>query len=415
MTERVELNLALAIAAGAILMLGLAAGYIRNRLWVSEPLIALLIGILVGPAVAGFAVLGIGEPRETMVLRELARITLSISVMGAAMRLPPSYETRNWRELVVILGLGMPLMWLASSAAAAAVLGVPLLVALAVGAALAPTDPVLSDSIVTGRIADQSIPPRMRNAISAEAGANDGLGVLLVFLPILLLERPWPQAIGHWVMEVLIEQVLVGVAVGFAIGWVANRCFRWVVRQPYSEQPSILPLAIALALAVLALDRLLGTAAILAVFVAGLALNRATAAHEEAWQEHMQAAVARYFDIPIFILIGAILPWSAWADLGWAGVAFALLVLFLRRIPAWFLIQPLLRSVNRPGETLFNGWFGPIGVAAIYYATELRETLALGDSAWAAVTLVVFGSIVLHGITATPLTRAFGRSREQSV
>ncbi len=105
-----------------------------------------------------------------------------------------------------------------------------------------------------------------------------------------------------------------------------------------------------------------------------------------------------------------ILPWSAWYDLGWVGVAFALAVLVLRRLPAWFVIRPMLSSVKRRREVAFNGWFGPIGIAAVFYATELREKIDSGEQAWAVVTLVVFGSIVLHGTTATPLTRAFGRS-----
>ena len=406
-----EPNAALAIAAATVLVLGVGAGYVKNRLWLSEPLIALLVGILIGPAAANLANLESSGIPETPLLKEVAQITLAISVMGAALRLPPGYERRNWRELAVILSLGMPLMWLASSAVAVVVLGVPVLLALAIGAALTPTDPVLSDSIVTGKIAEDGVPARMRNAISAEAGANDGLGVLLVFLPILLLDQPGPQALERWAADVLVHKVLVGLAVGLAIGWVSARCFRWIIRQPFSEQPSVLSLALALSFAVLAIDRLLDAAAILAVFVAGLAFNRATAAHEEAWHEHMQTAVARFFDIPIFIFVGMILPWNAWLDLGWTGVAFALAVLLLRRLPAWFLIRPLLKSVTRRREVLFNGWFGPIGIAAIFYATELREKLDSGERAWAVITLVVFGSIALHGITATPLTRAFGRGR----
>ena len=404
-----QLNAGIAIAAGTVLLLGLAAGYVKNRLWISEPLIALLIGIAIGPEMADFAVIEVADDRETTLTRELARVTLAISVMGAALRLPPRYEARNRRELAVVLGLGMPLMWLASSGVAFALLGLPLLLALAVGAALTPTDPVLSDSIVTGKVAEEGIPARMRNAISVESGANDGLAVLLVLLPVFLLHQPVSRALGHWLVEVLVHQVLAGIAVGLAIGWLAARGFRWVMRQPFSEQPSILTLAIALSLTVLAVDRLLGTAAILAVFIAGLVFNRATSAHEEAWHERMQTAVARFFDIPIFIFLGAVLPWREWVELGWSGVLFALAVLALRRLPAWFLIRPLLSSVRSARETAFNGWFGPIGIAAVFYASELRGKLEQGETVWALVTLVVFGSIMLHGVTATPLTRLFGR------
>ena len=105
---------------------------------------------------------------------------------------------RHWRELLVVLGLGMPVMWLASSTLVYLVLGVPLLLALLIGAVLTPTDPVLSDSIVTGRLANETVPGRLRHAISAESGANDGLALLLMMLPVALLTDPWMRrsAIG---------------------------------------------------------------------------------------------------------------------------------------------------------------------------------------------------------------------------
>jgi NhaP-type Na+/H+ or K+/H+ antiporter len=203
-----QLNLALVLGAGTVLVLGLVSGYVKNRLWLSEPLLAMLLGIAIGPVVFDFAVVELPAEHENAVLREAARVTLAISVMGAALRLPSAYEAQHWRELLIILGLGMPLMWLASSAVAFVVLGLPVLYALLIGAALAPTDPVLSDSIVTGKVADEAVPQRMRDAISAESGANDGLAVLLVMLPVLLLEQqPGPAAV-HWLEEVLIYQVL---------------------------------------------------------------------------------------------------------------------------------------------------------------------------------------------------------------
>lgn len=406
-----QLNLGLAIAATSILLLGLASGYVKNRLWVSEPLLAMLIGIVAGPAFFNIAAIEVPEEQRSDLLLEFARITLAISIMGAALRLPPRWEVRNWRELVLVLGLGMPLMWLAGSALAVALLGLPLLYCVLIGAALSPTDPVLADSIVTGRSAETAVPARMRNAITAESGANDGLAVLIVMLPVYLIDSPPAEAVPAWLWEVLLGQVLAGVALGLGLGWIAARAFVWVLRQKHSEHNSILTLAVALSIAVLAIDLLLDTAALLAVFVAGLAFNRAKRVHQEAWHEHMQDAVARFFDIPIFVILGAMLPWEGWGTLGWPGFAFALAVLLLRRMPAWLLIRPLLSSVRTMREAAFNGWFGPIGIAAVFYAMELQHepTVESSDRIWHIVSLVVFASVVMHGITATPLTRAFGR------
>ncbi len=406
-----QLNLGLAIAATSVLLLSLASGYVKNRLWISEPLLATIIGIVAGPAVFNIAAIEVPEEQRSDLLLEFARVTLAISIMGAALRLPPRWEVRNWRELLLVLGLGMPLMWLAGSALAVALLGLPLLYCVLIGAALSPTDPVLADSIVTGRSAEAAVPARMRCAITAESGANDGLAVLIVMLPVYLLEAPAAEAVPAWLWEVLLGEVVAGVALGLGLGWLAARAFVWVLHQQHSEHNSILTLAVALSIAVLAIDLLLDTAALLAVFVAGLTFNRASKVHQEASHEHMQDAVARFFDIPIFVILGAMLPWAGWVTLGWPGVAFAVAVLLLRRLPAWLLIQPLLSSVRTVREAAFNGWFGPIGVAAVFYAMELQHEPAVehSDEIWHIISLVVFASVVMHGITATPLTRAFGR------
>ena len=58
-------------------------------------------------------------------------------------------------------------------------------------------------------------------------------------------------------------------------------------------------------------------------------------------------------------------------------------------------------------EALFNGWFGPIGIAAPFYAAEASHMTHI-DRIWTIASLVVFASILLHGMSATPLIRRFG-------
>jgi NhaP-type Na+/H+ or K+/H+ antiporter len=84
-------------------------------------------------------------------------------------------------------------------------------------------------------------------------------------------------------------------------------------------------------------------------------------------------------------------------------------VLLLRRLPAVLAIRPLLGALRRRAkDVLFLGWFGPIGAAALYYAAfSLRETGI--EAAWTVGSLVICASVVVHGITATPLTKLYGR------
>lgn len=404
-------HLALAVGGVTLLALGLASGFVKDRLWVSEPLIAVLVGVLAGPAVLDAVVVSIPEEQQNTILLEVARLTLGVSIMGAALRLPSRWEIDNWRELAVVLTAGMALMWMASGLLALAILGLPVLLAFLVGAVVTPTDPVLADSIVTGRLAEQTVPGRMRHSVTAESGANDGLALMFVMLPVFLLEHPTGDALSGWSQEVLLRKVLGAIAVGFAIGWAAARVFLWVLKKHETARHSVLTLSVSLALAVLGIGLALKMDSLLAVFVAGLAFNRVTHAHEAGLEEKLQTAILRFFDVPVFILIGILLPWQGWMDLGSPGVAFAFAVLLLRRPPVWMLLRPLLSSALTWRDAAFNGWFGPIGVSAVFYAMHLHhERVAHAELIWHVASLVVFCSVVAHGITATPFARAFGRA-----
>src|SRR3712207_528988 len=176
-----ELYVALATIAGLLLILGMLAGLIHESGFLSEPLFALLAGVLVGPAVFDLLDLtGLGD--QMMVLEVAALVTLAIALMGVALRLPVGYISSNLRLLAVLLGILMPLMWLACSLLAYLFLGVSFLVALLIGGIATPTDPVVANTIVTGGVAERNLPARLRHATSGESGFNDGLALPFVLL-----------------------------------------------------------------------------------------------------------------------------------------------------------------------------------------------------------------------------------------
>ena len=83
-----------------------------------------------------------------MVLEVAALVTLAIALMGVALRLPVGYISSNWQLLAVLLGILMPLMWLACSLLTYLFLGGSFLVALLIGGIVTPTDPVVANTIV---------------------------------------------------------------------------------------------------------------------------------------------------------------------------------------------------------------------------------------------------------------------------
>ena len=84
-------------------------------------------------------------------------------------------------------------------------------------------------------------------------------------------------------------------------------------------------------------------------------------------------------------------------------------MLLLRRPPVLLLLSPALRRTLNRSDLAFVGWFGPIGIAAIYYAAlawkHLHDPLV-----WNCSSAVIFASIAAHGVTAAPLTRLYNAS-----
>lgn len=400
------LNTALAVLGLLTLLLGVSSGIIKTRLSVSEPTLATVFGFLVGPVCLGwFDPSGWGG---LTTLREVARLTLAVTVVGVAMRLPDGYFRKHALTLALLLGTVMPAMWLTSSLIFGTVLSMAPVVALAAGASVTPTDPVVASSIVTGPVAERSIPARLRNLLSAEAGANDALGYAIVALPVLVMTEDTQGALSRWVVHSVLWETCGAVAIGLAVGWGAGLLHRRIRREAEREPTSVMTSGLALSFAVLGAVKLLDSDGILAAFAAGMSFSGTLSEAEEhqARREHLQEAVKRFFDIPVFVIFGAMLPVVAWSRLGWRGVVAALLVLLFRRLPWVLLLRRRIVEIDEVKSAAFLGWFGPIGVAAVYYSTlAVKQT---GDTAiWDLASLVVASSLVFHGMSATPITRRF--------
>jgi len=310
-----DLNVALAVVGGLVLVIGLFAGLMR-RVPLSESLVALVVGVAVGPAG-----LGLIDParwgRQEVILEQAARLTLAIGLMAVALRLPKAEPLRRLRSLATLLGLVMPLMWLSSGLLVYLIVGLPFALAMLVGAVVTPTDPVVASAIVTGKVAEENLPARVRHTISAESGFNDGLAYPFVLLPILLLTRPTGDALGHWLTRTVLWEMGMAVLFGALVGYGAGKLLHWAESRDFVEQTSFLAYTIALSLLALGAARLLGTDGLLAVFVAGIAFDIAVSGEERAGEERVQEAINHFFTLPIFVLLGAILPGGLGG--GWAG------------------------------------------------------------------------------------------------
>lgn len=407
-----ELNKALAIVGFLVLFLGLFSRVLK-RWGLPEPLLVLLVGIALGPHGTG-TLLPSTWGDEMQLLEQAARITLAIGLMGVALRIPPEFTRKEWRATAIVLILAMPFMTLTGGVLVHLVVGLPLLAAMLVGAIVAPTDPVVASSIVTGDLATEKLPEGLRHLLSSESGWNDGLAYLFVLLPVLLLTRATDEALTHWLGRVLFWEIGTALVLGGVIGYVAGRLLRWSEERKLIEDPSLDVYTIALALFTVAMLRLIGSDGILAVFVAGLAFDHVVGAGERIEEERVVEGMDRFFTLPTFLLFGLILPWREWAALGWRGFVLVVAVLLLRRLPLVLLLKGRVRLLPHARDVLFLGWFGPLGVAALFYVSLSLKRTGLHD-VWTVTSLLVFASLFVHGVTAMPFTRGYGaRSRNSS-
>ena len=403
-----QLNLWLTLVGGLALFLGLSAGVMASRPYLlSQPIVALAVGVGVGPQGLDLLRLtSVGEPLP--VLEQFARVTVAFAVTSIALRLEPAYLRDRARSLAVLLGPGMVVMWLLSTLVAYLLLPVGWLVAFLLGAVLTPTDPVLANSIVVGGTAKENIPRRLRYLLSGEAGINDGTAYLFVLLPVLLLNHPLETALVDWVTSTLLREVTGALVLGFAAGTLAGVVERWVNAQDFLDETSVFTLTVALTFFVLGAAKLAGTDDILAVFVAGVAYHWQANPTDEAREQRVEEVFNRLITVPVFVVFGMALPWGGWFDLGWRGPALVAGILLFRRLPMVLGLRRFVPPLDRTEASLFVGWFGPIGIAAVFYAILAMERTG-SKLVWTAGSLVVVGSVLVHGATAVPGTHRYGR------
>ena len=153
-----------------------------------------------------------------------------VSLTGAGLKLDRPMGWRTWHTTWRLLAIAMPLTILTVTIASAAA-GMAVGSALLVGAALAPTDPVLAADVQVGEPStgdDARGAPEedeVRFSLTSEAGLNDGLAFPFVYAAIWLTgtggDITW-SGWWRWFGIDLVARVAIGVAAGVAVGWMLS-------------------------------------------------------------------------------------------------------------------------------------------------------------------------------------------------
>lgn len=214
-------------------------------------------------------------------------------------------------------------MWLVSSLLVwAMVPNLPFLHALAVGACVTPTDPVLSNSIVKGKFADKNVPKELQKIIVAESGANDGLGYPFLFFALYLIKYTQHGgesggargAMGLWFSETWAYTIILSVVYGAAVGWIAKELLHWAEEKKFVDRESFLVFAITLALFIVGTCGMIGSDDVLACFIAGNTFTWDDWFRLETLDDSLQPTIDMLLNLSIFIWFGAICPWSMFAS-----------------------------------------------------------------------------------------------------
>ncbi|KAJ3293129.1 hypothetical protein HK104_004717 [Borealophlyctis nickersoniae] len=394
-----------ALLGGFILLFGFVSLIVKEKLFLSESLVATLVGIAFGPVAINLVNLGAtrSELELQTITRQFSQLLIAIQVMAAGVAIPGSFWIKRWKSLAILLGPTMLYMWLSTALVLWLVMRVGWVDALLMAACAAPTDPVLANSIVSGRFADLHIPMNVRNLLAAESAANDGLAVPLFGLAMLLLEYPVGESFGKWIYYSWLYQVGVGTIVGILIGYTSRVALRFAETKQFIDKRSFLSFEIALAAFTLGVTSMIEVAAFLAVFVAGVSFAWDGWFTEETEAAHVQEVIDMLFNLTFFLYFGSIIPWASFNTPTvpfWRLMVSAIAILILRRLPAIFVLYRWIPHIFSYTEAIMIGWFGPMGVGALWYMSLANKLFPENEVYVPIVTFLVFCSVVIYGITA---------------
>ena len=402
---------ALAIAfAGVALFVAVGALSHQQRWAFTAAIVYLALGALVSVAFELFDVDFLDPFKDAKTIERLAEIAMIIALFSAGLKLDRALGWVRWRSAGLLLIVAMPLTIGAIALLGMGLLGLSLGAAIVLGAALAPTDPVLASDVQVGPPGDEE-EPEPRFALTAEAGFNDGLAFPFVLLGVFIADRGGSDWLGEW----LLADVLYAVPVGLAMGAFGGRGIAALVARLHERGWLTKELdgwlAIATVLVVYGLTEAIGAYGFLAAFAGGLAFRRYEDRHEFNQRVHSGAqTVEQFAELSLILVLGSTMTLSGLGRIGVEGWAVVLILLLAVR-PLTALLA--LSGTRLPlAERAFVGWFGIRGIGSFYYVAVVLGTGALaGHEAelvyWTTIACVGL-SIVLHGFTSTPLARRLG-------
>lgn len=420
---------------GLLLTFIALSGSLLKRLPISHSMLYLAAGYMLGMADWGPLA---PDPKNTAALLErVTEVALLISLFSVGMKLGLHSRRRQWWLPVRLASISMLVTVGLISALGYWFLGLPIGVAVLLGGILAPTDPVLAADVQLDDPADRD---RLRFSLTGEGGLNDGAAYPFVVLGLGLMGlRDLGDGGWHWLAFDVAWTLIGGLAIGAAIGMLFGRLVIYLRTRHASAIGHEEFLSLGLVALAYGIAQLAAASGFLAAFAAGLALQRvqkrrradaarndgpaglqnpeqhlAVATHPELAGPYMMQALRNFNDqierlaeLVLVLIVGFMLPHTRF---DWATVIFLVLLFAVIR-PLSVLIGLKGVSISRDQRAMIS-WFGIRGIGSIYYlmfALDEGINAAAADEMIALTLTAVAVSIVVHGISVTPLMARYAR------
>jgi sodium/hydrogen antiporter len=387
---------------GVLLMAGALVAGVARRSFLSLTAGFVVAGFLLGDGGLGLLDL---DPRSDFV-QGLAVIALVLILFRDGLEVEEEMLQTAWHLPFRQLVLAMPITAGLIAVVTYALTDLGWTESFLVGALLSPTDPVLSSSVVT----NPRVPRIIRHSLNLESGLNDGLALPAV----LALTAAAEAREGFQWWEFVLQDVGFGFVTGIAVAFVAARLMprdQGLAGGPTPHQKSMFALGVAFVA--------YGTAVLppegngfIAVFVAAIAFGIWRPDIRECFEGRSED-ILEVVKLGVFLAFGAIFTFDTLLEDGWAAVAVAAFTLLVARPVAVFAALAGTRQVDTAAKA-FMAWFGPKGVATMTFALfVLGSAVPEAERIAGLAALVVFISVIAHGLTDTPGSEWMARRAER--
>ena len=348
---------------------------------------------------------------DSQVFEKAAELAVIVALFATGLKLERELRVSAWRHVARLLLVAMPLTIAVVAVFGTQVMGLSLGAAIVLAATLAPTDPVLAGDVGVGPPGDED-EQEPNFSITGEAGLNDGLAYPFVLLGVILAgAEPAGWAAG-WLLEDVAYRVGAGLAVGAVLGYgIAAAAVRLRDRDLLAHDFDGW-LAIAAVLVIYGAAEIVSAYGFLAAFAGGVAFRRYEHGHEYNRRVHDGAeTVEKFGELALILMLGSSLTFAGLQAPGWSGWLLVPVLLLIAR-PLSVAIA-LVRTEMPARERAFVAWFGVRGIGSLYYASVAIGTGVLSDGEGATMlwttAVCVVASILLHGVSATSLSRRWLR------